>query len=83
MPNVTITASAEVLRRLRIEAATNNVSMSRFVGEILNQKFTDDDAYEQAMTDLFSRGPYLRLPPRDDGRTIPTRTEIYDRPVLK
>jgi len=83
VPNVTITASAEVLKRLRIEAANHNLSMSRFVGQVLAERFSDQDHFHQAMTDLFARGPYLRLPERDDGRTVPTRAEIYDRPVTK
>ena len=83
MPNITITADDEVLRRLRVEAATHNLSVSRFVGQVLAEKFRDDDAYDQAMTDLFSRGPYLQLPQRSDGRTVPTRAELYDRPVLR
>jgi len=83
VPNVTITASAEVLKRLRIEAATHNLSMSRFVGQVLAERFDQEDAFQQAMTDLFSRSPYLQLPKRDDGRTIPPRSELYDRPALR
>jgi hypothetical protein len=83
MPNMTITADQEILQRLRIEAATRNISVSRFVGELLREKFTEDDAYEKAMTDLFSRGPYLVLPEREDGRAFPPREELYDRKILK
>jgi hypothetical protein len=83
MRNLTITADEETLRRLRIEAATRNMSVSRFVGEILKERFSADDAYERAMADFFSRTPYLAPPARDDGRSWPTRAELYDRPVLK
>lgn len=83
MPNLTITADEQTLRRLRIEAATRNLSVSRFVGEILKEKFGEDDAYERAMTDFFSRQPYLEPAARDDGRSWPTREELYDRAGLK
>lgn len=83
MPNMTITADEDVLRRLRVEAATRNVSVSRFVGELLREKFFADDEYEKAMADLFSRGPYLSLPDRDDGRAMPVRDELYGRKILK
>ena len=83
MPNLTISASTDVLRRLRVEAAIHNQSVSRFVGEILREKFQQDDAYEQAMDDFFSRSPYLEPPARDDGRAWPTRAELYDRPVTR
>ena len=83
MPNLTITADEATLRRLRVEAATRNISVSRFVGELLKEKFAADDAYECAMTDFFSRGPYLEPEPRDDGRAWPSRDELYDRKVLR
>lgn len=83
MPNLTITADEATLRRLRIEAATRNVSVSRFVGELVKEKFAADDAYERAMTDFFSRGPYLSPEPRDDNRSWPSRDQIYDRKVLR
>jgi hypothetical protein len=79
MSTLTITADEEVLRRLREEAASRNVSVSRFVGEILREKFDADDKYERAMADYFSRAPYLSPPEREDGRRWPTRLEIHDR----
>jgi len=80
--NMTITADEDVLRRLRVDAARANVSVSRFVGQVLADKFRDDDTYSEAMSDLFSRGPYLRLARNHDG-TAPLRDGIYDRPVLR
>ena len=79
MANLTISADPEVLRRVRIEAATRGQSVSRFVGEVLRLKFQADDAYELAMTDFFARGPYLEPPQREDGRAWPTRDELHGR----
>lgn len=83
MPNLTITADEETLQRLRVEAAMRNISVSRFVGEILKEKFSADDTYERAMADFFSRAPYLAPPPREDGRNWPAREELYDRKALE
>jgi hypothetical protein len=83
MPNMTITADEETLQRARVEAAKRNISVSRLVGELLKEKFREDDEYERAMQDFFSRGPYLEPPARQDGRSWPKRDEIYDRQVLK
>ncbi len=83
MANMTITTDEETLRRARVEAAKRNLSVSRFVGEVLKEKFGEDDEYERAMRDFFSRGPYLEPASRDDGRAWPKRDELYDRPILK
>jgi hypothetical protein len=83
MPNMTITADEATLQRARIEAAKRNISVSRFVGEVLKEKFQEDDDYERAMKDFFSRGPYLEPPARDDGRSWPKREDLYDRQTLK
>ncbi|NWG30275.1 MAG: hypothetical protein HXY29_02110 [Rhodocyclaceae bacterium] len=83
MPNLTITTDEETLRWARIEAAKRGTSVSKLVGEILANLRKQDDDYEQAMQDFFSRKPYLDPPPRTDGRRWPSREEIYDRPVLK
>ena len=79
MKNLTISADPAVLRRVRIEAASRGESVSRFVGEMLQQRFQEDDAYERAMADFFERGPYLAPPERSDGRDWPTREELHQR----
>ena len=83
MPKITITTDEATLRKLRGEAASCNLSVSRFVGELLKEKFAADDAYERTMADFVSRGPYLQPEPREDGRAWPTRTKLYDRKVLE
>ncbi|MFN3883858.1 MAG: hypothetical protein ACK4Q4_03740 [Rhodocyclaceae bacterium] len=83
VPNLTITTDEETLRWARIEAAKRGTSVSKLVGEILANLRKQEDDYEQAMQDFFSRKPYLDPPPRADGRRWPTREELYDRPVLR
>jgi hypothetical protein len=55
------------------------------LGEILKEKFVEDEAHERAMQDFFSRPPWLLPdePPRQDGKRWPSREEIYDRECLK
>jgi hypothetical protein len=83
VPNLTITTDEETLRWARIEAAKQNTSVSRLVGELLAKLRRQDDDYERAMQDFFARKPYLDPPVREDGRRWPTREELYDRPVLR
>jgi hypothetical protein len=77
--NLTISASDEILRRVRVEAATRGLSVSRFVGEVLKERFQDEDTYELAMAGFFFRVPYLDPAERADGRTWPTRSELHQR----
>jgi hypothetical protein len=81
--NLTITASDDVLRRVRVEAATRGVSVSRFVGEVLRDKFVEDDAHDRAMVEFFERDPYLDSEARADGCGWPTRDEIHQRVAAK
>jgi hypothetical protein len=83
MPSLTISADEETLQRLRVEAASRHLSVSRYVGKLVKEKFMSDDAYEQAMTDFFSRDAYLSPPEREDGRSWPTREALYDRKALR
>lgn len=57
MTNVTITADEEVLQRARIEAARRNQSLSRFIGDLLKEKFAREDEYDRAMREFLARGP--------------------------
>lgn len=84
MPNLTITADEETLRWARIEAAKQNISVSKLVGELLADQRKKSDAYDRAMEEFLARDWLLPEEPlREDGRRWPTREEIYDRPVLK
>ncbi len=83
MANVTITADEEVLQRARIEAARRNQSLSRFVGDLLKEKFVQEDEYDRAMKEFLARGPYLESSRGEDGRSWPRREELYDRKCLR
>lgn len=80
MKNVTITLSEDLARWLRIKAAKDGRSVSRWLEELLERMRGQDDQYEAAMK------RYLAMMPRkidwqNDRR--PTRDELYDRSGLR
>lgn len=80
MKNVTITLTEELARWLCIKAAKDNLSVSRWLAELLEGMRRQEDQYEVAMKH------YLAMKPRrfdwpNDRR--PTREELYDRPGLR
>lgn len=79
LKNVTITLEDEVARWARLEAARENTSVSRFVGELLAERMRGGQAYEAAMEH------YLSVKPRaiSSGRPYPTRDELHDRSGLR
>lgn len=80
MKNVTITLDEDTARWVRIWAAQQNSSVSRFVGELLRQRMLEDSGYESAMQQYLSKRP-IRL--RDSDRHLPSREELYDRDVFR
>ena len=82
MRNMTITLSEQAAQWARIEAARRDTSVSKLVGEMIEQKMRHGDAYERARRLYFSVQPKtLRAP----GDRYPTREEIYTRgdPALR
>ena len=80
MKNVTITLPEDTARWLRIKAAEDDRSVSRWIGELLERMRRQQDEYEVAMQ------RYLAMKPRKiewPGGRRPTREELYDRPGLR
>jgi hypothetical protein len=75
LKNVTITLDDAVARWARLEAARENTSVSRFVGELLAERMRGSHAYDAAMEH------YLSVKPRaiSKGRSYPKRGELHDR----
>ena len=79
MRNVTITLDEDTARWARVEAARRDMSLSRFLREILEEHRRADSEYEAAMRSYLSRlgtGPKWKGP-------YPSREEIYDRHRLR
>jgi len=81
MKNVTITLDEETAAWARVRAAQRNLSLSRFVGELLEQQMHEAREYEQAMRRYLSRGPFRALKGRAE--RYPTRDELHDRARLR
>ena len=80
MKNVTITLQEDLARWLRVKAAEDDRSVSKWLAELLEGMRLKEDAYETAMR------RYLEMNPRkldwpDGGK--PTREELHDRPGLR
>lgn len=73
MKNITITLDAQAAAWARVQAAEHNMSLSRYVGEMLRQKMRHSQEYQRARLAALAEkplqleGPYL------------TRDELYDR----
>jgi len=76
MRNVTITLEEEVALWIRIEAAKQETSVSRLVGEMLREHMQTGAAYEEARRQFFSVAP---KPLGANGDPLPSREELHDR----
>jgi hypothetical protein len=79
MRNVTITLDEEVARWVRVEAAKQETSVSRLVGEMLREHMRSQDSYEVARRQFFTVQP---RPLRGDDSPLPSREELHDRTGL-
>jgi hypothetical protein len=76
--NITVTLEEDVARWARVEAAKEEVSMSRFLAGILKQRMAAQDDYSRAMRRALGRKPFLKT----DGRYL-SREEAHDRSRLR
>ena len=80
MKNVTITLDSETARWARMEAARRNTSVSRMVGEMLDEYRQRQSGLDAAAERFFNRE---RSPLTEPGKTYPTRESLYDRDLLR
>ena len=72
MRNVTITLDEEVARWVRVWAARNETSVSRFLGRLLRERMDREVGYERAMRHFLARRPVklkrrrAKYPSRED-----------------
>ncbi len=80
MKNVTITLDEKAAAWARKHAARNNMSLSRFVGELLEKTMRESREYERAMRQYLAR----EAAPLKRGRNhYPSREKLYDRGRLR
>ena len=80
MKNVTITLDEKTAAWARVYAAKHNTSVSRIVGEMLQQKMHDSREYDEAMRRFLAKAP-VRL--KRTGKRYPTRDDSHDRTRLR
>jgi len=80
MKNVTITLDDETAAQARIDAAERNMSLSRYIGEVLREHARGTGEYERAMRRFLSRKP---TPLKEPGQRYPKREELYDRAAMR
>ena len=76
MKNVTITLKEEVARWARIKAAERNTSVSRLLGEILQERMREEEDYLLAMEQYLAQRPQ---PLKKAGQRYPRRVELHER----
>jgi hypothetical protein len=79
MKNVTITLDEKTAAWARAYAAKHNTSVSRLVGEMLQQRMDELHEY-QAMRRFLAKAP-VKL--NRAGRRYPVRGELHDRTRLR
>jgi hypothetical protein len=80
MKNVTITLDETTAAWARKQAAEQNVSLSRFIGELLQKNMRQAREYERAMRRFFAIKPAAL---KRAGDRYPTRDELYERGRLR
>jgi hypothetical protein len=80
MKNITITLDEKTAAWARIHAAEQGKSVSRLLGEILQERMREMREYAEAMRRYLSRKPFKFQ--WADGRR-PTREDLHDRASLR
>jgi len=80
MKNVTITLDEKTAAWARVYAARHNTSVSRMVGEMLQQRMGEFHEYDQAMRRFLAKAP-VKL--KRMAKRYATRDELHDRARLR
>lgn len=80
MKNITITLDEKTAAWARAHAARRQMSLSRYVGDVLERTMRESREYERAMREYLARQP-AKLKKR--GARYPTRSDLYDRDDLR
>jgi hypothetical protein len=78
--NITITLDEKTAAWARNHAAQRDMSLSRFVGELLEATMRESREYRRAMRSYLSRGS---APLKKVGAPYPRRDQLYDRHRLR
>jgi plasmid stability protein len=79
MKNITISLDDQTAAVVRVEAAKDGKSLSRWIGDLLRQRLSESREYDAAMQAYLARPPFAL----QRGTRLPKREELYDRPRLR
>lgn len=79
MRNVTVTLDDHTARWARVESARRDISVSRFIRDLLEQEMHADESYEAAMRAFLKEVPQVLK----SGKGYPSRDELHDRASLR
>jgi hypothetical protein len=80
MKNITITLDEETAAWARVYAAQRNMSLSRYVGEVLRERMRHSRAYEDALQRFLAQKPVKLKRPGDP---FLSREQANDRAGLR
>jgi hypothetical protein len=80
MRNLTVALDEETFAKARVRAAERNVSLSRFIGDLLRRELRHDDEYESAYRMWRAARPYAL---KGAAERYPKREKLYDRTLLR
>jgi hypothetical protein len=83
LKNVTITLDDRTLEWVKEAAAEQGKSVSRYLSDMARQQLPKAKAYEAARLSFMARARAWNIPLTEPGEKLPTRDEIYDRPVFR
>ena len=76
MKNITITLDEQTADWAKQAAAEQGKSLSRYIGDVLQQTLRQSREYEDAMQAWLARGAYICSEP---DTVYPARDELYER----
>ena len=80
MKNITVTLDEKTAAWVRVYAAKHDMSLSRYLGELLHKTMLESRGYEIAMERFLARKP-ARL--KAATASYPTREDVNDRRNLR
>jgi hypothetical protein len=83
LKNVTITLDERTLQWVKEAAAEQGKSVSRFLSDMAREQLPKAQRYEAARKSFMEFARAQKIPLRGPGEKLPTRDEIYDRPVFR
>jgi plasmid stability protein len=78
--NVTVAMDEDLARWVRVKAAEQDVSVSRYLANLLRETMQSESSYNRAMERYLSAEA---RPLKAKKAAYPSRTELHDRPSLR